>query len=402
MKSLLSTFLIALAISLVLPSCGDSKGDGQSNNDAKPESGANEEDEAPEPETGADWENPRGGNALQGRVAGNIFRNPEVEWEIKLDGDISGDAAISNGTVYVGTVMGTFYAIDFATGKKKWDFETEDTIETPVTVHNGKIFFGSHDYFFYCLDEAGKLVWKIETADKTVGGGVIVRSPDDKEDWIIINGYDGVCRALRIDDMGSEAWIYETADQINGTPAIVDGKYVVLGGCDAVIHAIDLGTGEGVNEVVVEAEIIGTIATSGTMVYSANYANQLVAADALAEEPLWAYSDKEFGFYAAPALNDTHIFIGSRDKHMHAVNRETGKRTWRVKTGSRVDGAALIFDDAVVFGSGDGRLYALNPADGEEIWALDLGEAISSDPAYAHGRLVVGGHDSNLFCIKGE
>jgi outer membrane protein assembly factor BamB len=138
------------------------------------------------------------------------------------------------------------------------------------------------------------------------------------------------------------------------------------------------------------------------MVYSANYANQLVAADVHEENPKWIYEDKDFGFYASPAVNDKMVFVGSRDKHLHAVNRETGVRAWKVKTGSRVDGAAIVFDDAVVFGSGDGRLYALAPKDGSELWRLDLGEGIASDLAFAHGRIVVGGTDGQVFCIVGQ
>ena len=228
-----------------------------------------------------------------------------------------------------------------------------------------------------------------------------MRSPDNKENWIVVNGYDGICRALRTKD-GSEAWTYETAAQINGTPALVNGKTVVLGGCDALVHVIDVTNGKAVNEVQVDAEIIGTVATMGSMVYSANYGNQLVAVDIEKKKPKWTYEDKDFGFYAAPALNNELIFIGSRDKHLHAVNRESGKRAWRFKTGSRIDGGAIVFRDAVVFGSGDGRLYALKPSDGSEIWRLDLGEGISSDLAFANGCVVVGGADGSLFCIEGQ
>jgi outer membrane protein assembly factor BamB len=348
------------------------------------------------------WKTPRGGPALQGLVNGPVPRKPKIKWDVLLDGPVIGDAAIADGTVYVGTVMGTFYAINFENGEERWKFVTEDSIEAPPTVGEGKVFIGSADRFFYCLDQkTGKELWKYEAADKFVGGALIVRSPDDTEDWIIVNGYDGICRALRVKD-GSEAWIYETAEQINGTPALVEGKTIVLGGCDMVVHSIKVSDGTVINEVPVDAEIIGTIATMGKMVYSANYANQLVATDIKAKKPKWIYEDKDFGFYAAPAVSEELVFVGSRDKHMHAVNRETGKRVWKVKTGSRVDGGAIVFNDAVVFGSGDGRLYALNPKDGSEIWRLDLGEGVSTDLAFANGRIVVGGNDSNLFCIVGQ
>jgi outer membrane protein assembly factor BamB len=399
------TAALAVLLSFVLVGCNGSEETNGKSSEGNGDDGGAGAAPGSHPTDGwhtTNWATPRGGNGLQGRVHDVVIRRPKVEWEVELDGPIVGDAAIADDTIYIGTVMGTFYALDFFTGKERWKFVTEDTIEAPPTVALGKVFIGSCDRFFYCLDQkSGQELWKYEAADKFVGGGLVVRSPDDTEDWVIVNAYDGICRALRVTD-GSEAWIYETAEQINGTPAIVDGKTIVLGGCDMVVHSINLADGMGINEVPVDAEIIGTIATMGSMVYSANYANQLVAADVHEENPKWIYEDKDFGFYASPAVNDEMVFVGSRDKHLHAVNRETGVRAWKVKTGSRVDGAAIVFDDAVVFGSGDGRLYALAPKDGSELWRLDLGEGIASDLAFAHGRIVVGGTDGQVFCIVGQ
>lgn len=373
---------------------------------------SNDGEEADPPEAGAEnggsgwnttsWATPRGGIELQGRVHDRVPRNPQIEWSVELDGPIIADAAIANGTVFVGSIMGTVYALDMKDGSEKWKLETDDSIEGPATVALGKVFVGSNDRFFYCLDEkTGKEVWKHEGADKFISGAMVVRSPDDSEDWVIVNGYDGMTRCLRAKD-GSEVWIFETNDQINSTPTVINGDTVVFGGCDAVVHSVSIADGKSVNEVVVDAEIVGTLATVGSMTYSTNYANQLVAADAFGEKLTWIYQDKDFPFFASPAVNDEMVFIGSRDKHLHAVDRETGKGVWTFKTGSRVDGSAIVFDDAVVFGSRDGRLYALEPKDGSEIWRLDLGEGFDTDPAFANGRLVLGGQDGTLFCIKGD
>jgi outer membrane protein assembly factor BamB len=83
------------------------------------------------------------------------------------------------------------------------------------------------------------------------------------------------------------------------------------------------------------------------------------------------------------------------------VDRLTGKRVWKFKTGGRVESSPLVFDDAVVFGSADGRLYAADPQDGHEIWRLDLGENLAVAPAFADGRIVIGGADGTLFVIAG-
>ncbi len=395
--------LLVLSCALLLVACDGNEGAASHRTGDEPKGGA--ADTAPAPQAGwktSSWALPRGGQTLSGRVDDRLPRDPKIEWSVELDGAVIADAAIADETVYIGSIMGTFYALDFANGKERWKFVTEDTIEAPPTVALGKVFVGSNDRFFYCLDQkSGKMIWKFEGADKFISGALIVRSADDSEDWVVVNGYDGICRCLRAKD-GSVVWTYETDDQINSTPTIVNHDTVVFGGCDMVVHAVRLADGKNVNKVEVDAEIVGTLATVGSMTYSANYANQLVAVDAFGKKPAWIYQDKDFPFFASPAVNDEMVFIGSRDKHLHAVKRKTGVRAWKVKTGSRVDGSAIVFDDAVVFGSGDGRLYALNPKDGREIWRLDLGEGLSTDPAFAKGRIVIGGTDATLFCIVGK
>ena len=136
------------------------------------------------------------------------------------------------------------------------------------------------------------------------------------------------------------------------------------------------------------------------MVYAGNHANQVVAADAFGEELAWVYQESEFPFFGSPAVSEKGVYIGSRDKHLHAINRLTGESLWKLKTGGRVDGSPLAFDDAIVFGSGDGRLYAADPINGEKIWTLELGENLETGAAYANRTLYIGGTRETLFAIK--
>ncbi len=84
-------------------------------------------------------------------------------------------------------------------------------------------------------------------------------------------------------------------------------------------------------------------------------------------------------------MDEERVYVGSRDKHLHAVDRLSGKLAWKFKTGGRVESSPLVFDDAVVFGSSDGRLYAVDKQDGHELWRLDLGEDLAVAPAFAAG-----------------
>lgn len=346
------------------------------------------------------WPMARGGAQLQGRVHDPVPRGPVVEWSLRASEQALAEPAFGGGMLVFGDATGTVHAVDFATRKTRWSVVTEDSVEAAPAIASGRVFLGSNDGTFRALDlGSGRELWKIESSNKFPTGAVVVAAKDGER--VLVNGYDGTARCLRAAD-GGVVWSHETENYLNGSPAVIDGKWVAFGGCDAAIHTVGLDDGKDAAKMALEAQVTTSVATLGTMVYAVNYANQLVAAEARGTKPEWIYQDKDVPFESAPGVDEKRVYVGSRDKHLHAVDRLTGKVAWKFRAGGRVGGAPLVFDDAVVFGSADGILHAVSKEDGQEIWKLDLGEDLAAAPAFAEGRLMVAGGDGTMFVIGGK
>ncbi len=382
---LLSPLLAALV--LVVSGCGE--------RGATP---AKQAEAKPEPEIA--WPMTRGGPALSGRVEGRVLRDPVVAWTFTASGSISAEAAIAAGRIYVGTAKGILHVLDAETGREVWSFTTQDAITAAPALSPGRVFLSSNDGRLYALDSAtGREVWRFASEDKISSGAITIRAPDHSADWVLVNGYDGTTRVLKAAD-GALVWSYKTDDFINGSPAVVDGRWIVFGGCDSQLHVVNLKDGTLVHKIATTAQIPASIATFGTFAYCGNYANQAVAFDVAGGTVAWTYEDRALPFFSSPAVNDRLVLIGSRDKHLHAIDRATGAAVWTFRTGGRVEGSPIVFTDGVVFGSSDGRLYAASLDAGTELWSLDLGESLVASPAFGGRQLVVGGDKGTVFALR--
>ncbi len=343
----------------------------------------------------------RGGPALSGNVAAKMPVNPVIAWTFASDGSVQAEAAVEGGRVFVGSMKGTLHCLSADTGKEFWKFETKDAITAAPAVAAGKVFLSSNDGRLYALAaDTGAEAWKFASEDKISAGAIAIRSPDGTAEWVLLNGYDGTTRVLNAAD-GKLVWSYKTDDFINGSPAVVDGRFVVFGGCDSQLHVVNLRDGTLVHKIPTSAQIPASIATFGTMAYGGNYANQTVAFDVIGGKVAWNYEDRALPFFSSPAINDRLVLIGSRDKHLHAIDRRTGVAVWKFATGGRVEGAPIVFLDGVVFGSTDGRLYGAN-LEGGEGWRLELGESLVASPAFSGHQIVVGGDKGTVFAIRGK
>ena len=381
--------LVTSTLALALTSCGDRTADAKAKSAAKA---------APPPEVS--WSMTRGGPTLNGSVAAPLPRTPVTAWTFKANGPVSAEAAIHQGRIYVGTAKGTLHCLNADTGSEVWKFETKDSIMAAPAVSGSRAYVSSNDGHLYAINlENGTELWKFTSEDKISSGAIPVRSPDGQGDWVLVNGYDGTTRALNAAD-GKIVWSYKTDDYINGSPAVVDGKYIVFGGCDAQLHVVNLKDGTLVHKIPTNAQIPASIATFGTMAFCGNYANQAVGFDVTGGKVAWTYEDRQLPFFSSPAVNERLVLIGSRDKHLHAIDRKTGTAAWKFQTGGRVESSPIVFTDGVVFASTDGRLYAASLDAGTEIWQLELGETLIASPAFGGQQIIIGGEKGTVFAIK--
>lgn len=345
----------------------------------------------------ANWPMFRGGPNLSGRASGALPDELKVLWKFKTNGGIKSSPAVVDDLVFIGSSDKKVYAIDVKNGQQVWAYQTTDAVEAAPCVIEGTVFIGSSDGFLYALEaKDGSLKWKYETAGQILGSANWTRSPDGRL-WILVGSYDNKLHCVDSAN-GQAVWIYETGNYINGSPAVDDGK-TAFGGCDAVIHVVSLADGGKVMEIDGGSYIAASAAFLDGQIYVGNYDNVFVRADLSAGAIVWKYADSDSPFFSSPAVGESAVVFGGRDKRVHCVGRNDGKVLWTFPTLGEVDSSPVICGGKVVVGCEDGRLYVIRLSDGAKIWSYETGQPITSSPAVARGMIVVGCDDGYLYAF---
>lgn len=348
---------------------------------------------APQPEKRSDWPLFRG-NPLQTGVAGSTLPDKlEILWKFETGDGIEAAAAISDSVVYVGALDEKLYAINLASGKKDWEYKA-GPIGAPASVHDGNVYIGDYDGKFHCVDaKTGKKLWIFET------GGDIKSGANFAGDSILFGSGDEHLYCLSKD--GKEVWKFQVAGgPVLGTPVVLDDR-TFAAGCDSTLHVLDIAKGKELATLELGGQIGAAAAVMGDHFYVGTMTNQVLGIDWKKPEVKWTFeaADRPQPFYASAAVTDNLVIAGSRDRHIHALNRSTGKEVWNYPTGGKVDSSPVVVGERVYVGSADGKLYVLNLEDGKLIQKIDLGGPISASPAVGGGCLVIGTEKNAVFCL---
>jgi len=312
------------------------------------------------------WPMYRGSPDFRGIAAGSLPDAPELLWQFDTGEPLKASPSIDNGKVVIGSDSGKIHAINLADGKEAWHFDTEEPIESTALILDGVVYIGSSDSFVYALDlETGKKKWAFETLGQVLGAPGYTRN--DGKLVILAGSYDfflyGIDAAT-----GKKLWSYETENYINGGPAL-SNNWVVFGGCDENLHVVSAIDGKPVRKVPAGSYIAGSPALEGKRAYVGHYGSKVVCADLEKGEILWEFTDRDFPFFATPAVDDKHVVAPGRDKRVHCLNKATGEKIWSYKTRGSIDSSPVICGDKVVVGSDDGNLYLINLKDGTLAWS---------------------------------
>ncbi len=346
------------------------------------------------------WPMFRGQPSLIGIAHGKLNTRLKLKWSYKTGDEVKSSPAVADGRVFIGSFDEHLHAIDFKTGKSAWKFKTEGTIESAPLVLNGIVYTGSEDGKVYALDsKTGKKVWDYQTDDKVIGAPNWIKNPNGGNPAILVGSHDYLLYSFD-SKTGKTNWTYETDNYINGSPA-VDPKLAVtaFGGCDAILHVINVETGEKVKEIEAGAYVAGSAALIDGQAFFGHYDNEYQRVDLMKGTNIWTYHDRRFPFFSSPAVTKDRVIFGGRDKRLHCVSRETGKKFWTFTTRGRVDSSPVVVDGKVVFASEDGRVYIVSLVNGEELWNFEVGESITSSPAVVDGHIIIGADDGNVYCF---
>ncbi|MGD9158508.1 MAG: PQQ-binding-like beta-propeller repeat protein [Desulfobacteraceae bacterium] len=107
---------------------------------------------------------------------------------------------------------------------------------------------------------------------------------------------------------------------------------------------------------------------------------------------------------SSPAIVDGIVYVGSSDKHVYAIDIQTGKPVWSALLDDEIEASPTVNNNAVYIGTLKGTLYALDSGSGAEKWKFSTGDKIIGGANWfkdSEGRLhiLAGSYDAVMYCI---
>jgi outer membrane protein assembly factor BamB len=343
------------------------------------------------------WPTFRGHPSGSGRAGFELPDRLGLTWRARSPAGFVSTAAIAGGRVYVGDEGGAAYCLDLATGRQRWAFATGSVIDGPMLFDRGRVVFGTGGGRVFSLDaDTGRKRWSVELDDSIASGAVAADVPDRGRCYLL-GCNDGAVYCLSAAD-GSRVWKHQTETYVYGTPAVTGGR-VTFGGCDAMLHVVNLADGIYQDSVEVGGFVVATPALAGGLAFVGHYNSRIICYDVRAGEVLWRFRGRGEPFISSAALAGDRVLVGSDDRFLYCLRLADGAPLWKFRTRGAVEGSPVVSGGKVIFGSGDGRVYLLAADDGRKLWEYDTGAALVASPAVAAGRVVVGNIDGRLLCF---
>ncbi|MDB4743498.1 PQQ-binding-like beta-propeller repeat protein [Planctomicrobium sp.] len=346
------------------------------------------------------WVSFRNGHENLGIAASALPEDLELLWEFATPDGTSSTPVIADGKAYAGTLSGDIHCFDLKTGKKEWTYKSKENVaandiapgfNAALALNDDTVFGGDDFGGFHAVNrKTGKRQWFFETDGEIVGGAQIVG------DKVIFGSHDGYLYCFDAKD-GEQVWKAETHGPVNATPTIA-GKHTFTTGCDQpVLRVFEIEGGTTAKEVPLNSLLLASAALKNNTLYFGTDGGTVFALDWKDSKQEWDFSipKRDQQMNSSPAATDEFIIIGSRDKHVHCIDRKSGELKWSFATRGRVDSSPVIAGDRVYFGSSDKNLYGLNIKDGKEVWKFPAKQSIAGSAAIADGYLVIGTESSN-------
>ncbi|MCC6493407.1 MAG: PQQ-like beta-propeller repeat protein, partial [Pirellulales bacterium] len=284
------------------------------------------------PAAAADWPLIRGNEAATGVASEPLPATLDILWTYAAEGSgFEATASIAGGVVYVGDVDGTFHAVKLDGGGPVWTRQFAETgFVAGSAFAEGRLYCVDFNGVVRALDaKSGEPLWEFPTETS------LYAAPNVYEGTVLIAAESGQLFALDA-ATGAQKWEPFSIDQpLRCWPTVVGGQ-ALIAGCDGRLHLVDVKTGAAGPSIEIGGPADGMPAVVGDRVYFCTAAGVFHAMTINPLADLWQYGHRGQGeeIHAA-AVTDNRVVLGTHDKRMVALDRQTGKEAWAMPLRSR-------------------------------------------------------------------
>jgi outer membrane protein assembly factor BamB len=311
-------------------------------------------------------------------------------WSRGLGHLIEFPAVVSNGYAYIGNARGTIRAISMRSGKFAWSHLTPGfpRMASSPAVFGNEIVYHTMSGGVYLLDRTnGHPNWSWHAASAIESSPIVVDGVDYFGD-ASGNMYALDLRTHRL------KWSRSLGAKITSSAAIAGGR-LFIGDYDGRLWALSPATGATRWIGRVNGKIYGTPAVAGGKVFVPSVAYSLWAFSTSGRR-LWRLSTGSY-VYSSPAVAQGVVCFGAYNGVFYGVSAGSGRVLWRVPTGGAVSGAAVIVAGVAYVGSFSGRIIGVNLHTGRRLLTFPHGEYV---PVSGNGARLLFNGFSRIYAME--
>ncbi len=216
---------------------------------------------------------------------------------------------------------------------------------------------------------------------------------------LVVGSYDKSVRLL--DANGNQVWSFTgSEDRILGE-ALVIGTTAYVPSADSNLYALNLSDGSLQWPFKAEGGLWSQPITDGEgHIFFGSLDHKVYALDAATGKPFWDQPAELGGAIAgSPALSNGVLYVGSFDQKLTPISAATGEVGPSISTDGWVWSAPLVVDGTLYAADLQGNVYALNASDLSERWKIqpEPGSAVRGTPALLNGVLYFATRGGTLY-----
>jgi outer membrane protein assembly factor BamB len=279
---------------------------------------------------------------------------------VSLGEAIHGTPATDGSTIFVPLAHSkeSVVALDLASGRYRWQQSCGD-VETSLLLQESNLFGGTMEGTLFCMDPAsGAVRWLFTLPDNTTRKG-IRSSPLAWRSLVVFGADDGSLYALD-SATGKVRWQYRGNAPIVAPP-VADSTVLIVGTTGGTVLAVDPPTGTLRWQKNVGAPVYGHALLTPTLAVVTTTAGMITGLSAVTGDLQWTL-DAGGPILAGPSGAGDMLFVGTLHRELLALSLRDGAILWKETTEGRIKTSPVMSGGMVIVTTDDRSMIAFRGA----------------------------------------